>query len=400
MIKRVRVVNYKCLGNVDVELGPVTILIGRSGTGKTTFVESLRFLRDYVAYRGDYALQFYGGWERILSATAQRPVTLSIEITFAVPGTEENYQYALTFQQPPQVTQRTPTPPLFQPALQEEKLALGSRTLFHHRAHKWVIQPRILTQVTPGSLVLGSLSGIPEVTRAHLFLTTGLGWYSFPDNVLLTTDNHPVHDPRLNVPNGHRSDTGLWDNGTNFLQAFSAITSNLRAWVQERDMVAALRQLNRSVAGLAIRVPNRDAIEVSHEIAGAYLPLELSQESEGLRRFLAFLIALYQNPPKETLIFEEPEKGIHPGALAVLADQFKACAAEGRGQILLTTHSPELLNHFEPETLRVVEIENYQTRIGPVAAEQVEAIREHLLHPGELLTVDPARVADLSTTQG
>jgi hypothetical protein len=251
-----------------------------------------------------------------------------------------------------------------------------------------------------GNLMLGSLSGIPEVTPAYLLLSTGLGWYAFPDNVLLTTDQQALHDPRYNVHSELRTDTGLWDNGSNFLQAFAAITRNLRAWAQRREMVAALKRLNRTVADFALRMPKQDVIEVSHEFDSTLLPLQVSQESEGLRRFLAFLIALYQSPPKETLIFEEPEKGIHPGALAVLADQFKACAAEGRGQVLLTTHSPELLDHFEPETLRAVDIDNYQTRIGPVAPEQVEAIREHLLRPGELLTVDPARVAETATTQG
>jgi predicted ATPase len=400
MIKRVRVSNFKCLGNVDVELGPVTIFIGRSGTGKTAFVESLRFLRDYVAFRGDNALQLYDGWGKVISATAASPVTLSFEVMFSVPGTDEDYRYTLTFQQPPEAVQHKRHGIVEAAALQAEKLSLGSQTLFEQRGGKWAVQPRIFQPLHPGNLILGSLSGIPEVTRAHHFLSTGLGWYSFPDNVFLPASSHAPQDPRFQLPSALKAGTGLWDNGANFLQAFNAIMSNLRAWPQQREMVAALKHLNPSVAGLALRMPNQDAIEVSHEFDSTLLPLELAQESEGLRRFLAFLIALYQSPPKETLIFEEPEKGIHPGALAVLADQFKACAAEGRGQVLLTTHSPQLLDHFGPETLRAVDIDNYQTRIGPVAPEQVEAIREHLLRPGELLTVDPARVAETATAQG
>ena len=46
MLKRVHVRNFKSLGDVTVDLEPVTVLIGRSGTGKTNFVEALRFLRD------------------------------------------------------------------------------------------------------------------------------------------------------------------------------------------------------------------------------------------------------------------------------------------------------------------------------------------------------------------
>jgi hypothetical protein len=51
------------------------------------------------------------------------------------------------------------------------------------------------------------------------------------------------------------------------------------------------------------------------------------------------------------------------------------------------------LDYFPPEAVRVVDIEHMETVIGPAVPEQMEALRENLLHPGELLTVDPARLA-------
>ena len=66
---------------------------------------------------------------------------------------------------------------------------------------------------------------------------------------------------------------------------------------------------------------------------------------------------------------------------------------DGRGQVILTTHSPQLLDYFPTESLRVVDIDKMETRIGPVAPEQMESLRERLLQPGELLTVDPARLS-------
>ena len=46
MIHRIRIQNYKSIRDVTVELSPVTVLIGRSGTGKTNFCEAIRLLRD------------------------------------------------------------------------------------------------------------------------------------------------------------------------------------------------------------------------------------------------------------------------------------------------------------------------------------------------------------------
>ena len=60
--------------------------------------------------------------------------------------------------------------------------------------------------------------------------------------------------------------------------------------------------------------------------------------------------------------------------------------------MILTTHSPKLLDDFEAEQIRVVEPDEFKTRIGFVSQEQKAAIQDKLLDPGELLTVDPARL--------
>jgi predicted ATPase len=137
---------------------------------------------------------------------------------------------------------------------------------------------------------------------------------------------------------------------------------------------------------------------VSLKFENRDIVFDLSQESEGFRRFFAHLIALHQVPPKSLVTFEEPEKGLYPGALAALADQIKAFPMKSGGQVILTTHSPLLLDHFEPEQIRVVDMENLQTKIGRVSQPQMEALHEQLETTGELLTVDPAQLASGAAT--
>lgn len=81
---------------------------------------------------------------------------------------------------------------------------------------------------------------------------------------------------------------------------------------------------------------------------------------------------------------------MHPGALAVLADYFNAAVARQKQQIILTTHSPQLLDHFPPDAIRVVKMQDGRTSIRPLATTQREAIQDHLLNAGEILTaVEP-----------
>jgi predicted ATP-dependent endonuclease of OLD family len=372
MIKQVRISNYKSLGDVTVKLDPVTILIGRSGSGKTNFVEALRWLRDFLVLRND---QF--PWNQLISATAARPVDFSFELTFDAPRLAEDFHYGLRFRQ------EDPQRPA---QFREEKLFLGDRVLYHQQFSppqqwRWLQQPAVANPPPAGSVMLGALSGLQEATIAHLILTRGIGCYAFPDNVLTSANQ-----------GSSTSSTGLTDNGGNFLLVFAAINDNLQTWQHVRDMTASLRRLKTSLKSIDLLMPGRSQILVTHSGDGRPLELELSQESEGFRRLLACLIALYQEPSKQTLIFDEPEKGIYPAGLGILAEEFKGYASKGRGQVLLTTHSPEFLDHFPPENIRVVEMHHYNTRIGPVAPEQMEALREHFLETKELLTVDEARL--------
>jgi hypothetical protein len=275
----------------------------------------------------------------------------------------------------------------------EEKLTLDRKVLFHQQNGKWIQPPPLITPPNPSGLMLGAVTGIKEITVAYLVLTVGLGCYAFPDTILLPP-------PAGAQPPGAQPDMGLLDDGRNYMQVFNTFVSNLTALGHWTDIASALRHVNPSVTSIDVRLPDRQAIVVTHEFDQQALILDLSQESEGFRRFLAHLLALYQSPSKQTLIFEDPEKAIHPGALAALADEFKVCADKGRGQVILTTHSPELLNHFEPEQLRVTELHKHRTQIGPIAQDQLESLREHLLAPGELLTVDPARLTTTSVPVG
>ena len=383
MIERIRIQGFKSLVDVTVDLGPLTVLIGRSGTGKTNFVEAIRFLRNYLIHGNKNFIGSRGGWQSIVSIT--RPeVGLRYDVRFRITGIEDAFDCRLVFRSQMHRNRWTGSV-----ALQEERLMLGGRDLFHRSEGKWVHPPPVHNPPEPAHLALGTVSGVREISVAHVALTQGIGCYDFPGTVLQPSSaGVAVHQ------------TGLADDGANALAVFNGIRENLQALPDLEGIMKTLRAVNRSVRGVDVRMPERNTITISHAIDSRLLELNVAQESEGLRRFLAHLIALYQSPRKQTLIFEGPEHGIHPGAFTALADEFKLCPEEGRGQVILTTHSPELLNNFKPEEIRVVEIENHQTRIGPVTEEQVESIREQLLQPGDLLTTVNPRIANPETPAG
>ena len=113
-------------------------------------------------------------------------------------------------------------------------------------------------------------------------------------------------------------------------------------------------------------------------------------------RLFGILLAAYQLPRPKLLVIEEPEQTIYPGALAVLADVFKEV---GRStQVLITTHSPHLVQFFDPSQIRVTVMQDGMTQIRPIHSHQMEAVNEGLLSLEEFMITEGLRPEDTELT--
>ncbi len=83
---------------------------------------------------------------------------------------------------------------------------------------------------------------------------------------------------------------------------------------------------------------------------------EPKEVSDGTMLILAMLVILHQSPPVDLLLIEEPERGVHPfllGQLIGLLRQVSAGELVSRPvQVLMATHSAEVLDHVQPEEVR------------------------------------------------
>jgi predicted ATPase len=85
-------------------------------------------------------------------------------------------------------------------------------------------------------------------------------------------------------------------------------------------------------------------------------PFLVTQLSDGTLRFIALTTALLQPNPPSTILLDEPELGLHPYALTLLAELLKKAATNT--QVIVSTQSASLLDNFEAEDVIVVERED------------------------------------------
>jgi type I restriction enzyme M protein len=117
--------------------------------------------------------------------------------------------------------------------------------------------------------------------------------------------------------------------------------------------------------------------------------LSATEMSDGALRALAIVVAAEQLASGELLIVEEPEVNLHPGAADVVYDVLHR--ASSRGTVLVTTHSPELLDRAKDDEILVCEYVDGVTKVGALSASQRALVQEGLFSVGELMRSEDLR---------
>jgi len=382
MITRVSVKNYKSLADLDVELGPLTVLVGQNGAGKSNFVDVLRFVTESLVSGLERAIIDRGGISAIRRYTSKgRPPHINVSLSFDFDGEQGEFAFELAGIGEGEYEVR------------RESCALGNRG--------YEVRDRLVTSLSTKLVYAISeptifvLSGISERHVALLELGEGpplpitseekrpewkvreflynAGHYTILPN-LLRTPQKP-----LPAVGGLAADA---INLSNVLRKMKRETPE-----QFAELRSSLNNVVPDIADIDIKpVGGYLVVTLTHKQNGQTSTINLAQESDGTLRLLGLLTALYQTPIPPLITIEEPELTVHPGALLALYEVIKE--ASTRSQIVITTHSPDLISACDPSELRVVEKVNGVTRIDPLDQRQIQIINDKLFSTGDLLRIE------------
>ena len=342
-LTRIEVRGFKSLRDLTLDdIGGMTVLIGANGSGKSNVVSFFSLLnwmmsgtmRAYVARKGGAsALLHYG------------------------PKTTPQLETTLSFQT-------------------ENGLNTYRARLAHASPDMLIFLDEAVSYRSPGFasplvLPLGVGHAESRVTRDHEHQTVRhLGRllarcrvFQFHD----TSDESPVRLSRdLNDNRFLRSDAGnlasyLYALGQGFPGHYHRIVETIRqVFPQFQDFDLAPDRLQPNSIRLAWRERGSDYLFGPHQL------------SDGTLRAMALITLLLQpeDDLPDILIVDEPELGLHPFAIGVLASLLRGVAAAGR-QVLVATQSPLLVDHFEPQDIVVVERPDRETTLRRLSAAEL-----------------------------
>jgi predicted ATPase len=396
-LRSLTVENFKAVRRTGpAALTPLTVFIGNNGSGKSSLIEALETYRAIVLDGLDAALGRWGGFEHVSNQRATRRPTVAPkgrQPRARTLGFRLNGRWGVgAFRVRLDAGQDTRTDEI---RIEEERIefpALGRRYVRDRTG-------RCESYRDPGAEVLSHLSttasGVPWPTKprassldreAHFLPGESAAPQDWRDMVrrwqFLALDPEPMGAPtRQRLTGGPPM---LQRDGANLgYYLWSLREANADAF---DDLVGALQSLLPFARGLQPTIRQEIERQVFLEMTEGDFKVPGWLLSTGTLRILALLACLRHPDPPPLLVVEEVENGLDPRALHLLVEEFRAALAAKKTQILVTTHSPYLLDLLDLSHIVVVErVDGEPTFRRPDKAQLAEWSKSFA--PGRLYTM-------------
>ncbi|MCP4660260.1 MAG: AAA family ATPase [bacterium] len=363
MIKRILASNYRSLARgVRLELGPLTALAGPNGSGKSNIVDVLRFVSDCVHLGLEGAVGKRHGIAAVRRWSSGRPFNLSIRLEIESASFSAIYAFTL----------RGAAAAEYHVESEEASInGSGRKHTFKRENNEWRKAPQDLRpRLDSLNLALPLIAGDERFRPLADYLRKIMVYSVFPDI--------------LREPQKYDPSKPMYEHGANWLSILK--DPGAKDW--KNDLVAALGKLTGDVEDIEIRPAGGYLIArfKHHGNGGRGKWFDAAQEADGTLRVAGIITALLQDAALRVIGLEEPELTVHPRALPLVCDYIKEAA--DRSQVILTTHSPDLLDQLDVDQVRVVERHNGATSVAPLDGNQRELVRAHVLTLGEVFRTE------------
>lgn len=316
-LNRIVINGFKSIKDCDLELSNINVLIGANGAGKSNFISGFEMLQSILARE----LSFYTGRKGTASLFYNgKKVTDSILVEVHFDAVI--YSFELEWTEHDSLIFRG------------ESLALAGKELLGEGGHN---ESRALNVLRRSSVD----TNIPKI-----MLNPGWRIYQFHDTSPSSRikSEHNVSNSHIFVNDASNLAAYLYRLKHHFPKEYDGILKAVKLVAPFlRDFMLVPEERNEEL--IVLRWQKTDCDDV----------FNASQLSDGTLRFICLATLLMQPTELQpsTIIIDEPELGLHPFAISILAELVQKAAINK--QIILATQSVELLDHFEPDDVIVVD---------------------------------------------
>jgi predicted ATPase len=328
-LQRLRVTNFKSIREQELRLRPLNVFIGGNGSGKSNLIQVFRFLKEIVGQNLAVYTQTKGGADALLHYGRKRSPGMEIDGEFGDRHTTNRYVVQLA-------------------GTSDDSLTIAKEISSYRENDKdpepveWV--------VTTGA------------RESRLKKMTHVG----PRQIVADLESYRVY--HLNDTSDTALAKGLSDVEDN--RFFRPQAENLAAFLyflQEKRPrhLSLIEDTVRQIAPffgkfqLAPSRLNPSKIRLEWQEQGNDAYFNASSLSDGTLRFICLAVLLLQPEIPPLVLLDEPELGLHPAAITMLANMLSS--ASERTQVIVASQSVTLVNQLTPEDVWTVDREDGQS---------------------------------------
>ncbi|MCB9738737.1 MAG: ATP-binding protein [Deltaproteobacteria bacterium] len=371
--------------SLDLSLSPVTVLIGRNGSGKSNAIEAIELLGQLVRCVPLYEIGELGRGSRHELRGGLIGATRNDAKGFCLEFGDESLKYSV------EIRTRPPKNDLSGPSVWRESLSFGGEEVYDARRRgvgllrlkyrsadgrtKQINQPANSTilmrlQQVAGEQISGHLLEALEALRAK-----------FPDLFVFDPS------PQLMRNYERQKQRHLARNGSNLSSVLHALHTSRDA-VDRQNLQGILEDVRslpeEPIEGFDFVATPGDVMLALRRSDGHTIDARLL--SDGFLRTLAVLTALATAERGDIVVVEELDNGLHPSRAKTLLDAVWR-QAERRGvRLLVTTHNPALLDSLDEEKMRGVVLCHWDEALGASSLTRLTDLPDPwvILRQGEL----------------
>ena len=374
MITQINIKGYRLLDDFEADLNPLTVVIGANAVGKSTLIDCLQLIAECSAVPVNTAMSWHGGAASLLTV-GNRNRDLVWSITFHNPLAQVEQGNFLVYgvilqadglgQMHPKFEILSARDPIqgYSDPLTYLKVTPNQRHIFDTKQGRLIPfdeaqpPPDVVRESDSAKATLKSSLQQPEQQESALLLSQIRFFNEFPvpSRVRILLESMAFY-PGFDVTRSSvlrtraadiKPDTTLSPNGDNLGTVLHEILTryDYRSAAEElRDFLrVAYPAFEEIHCDTTYGTPPQVLVGVREK--GMSRSMDLWELSDGMLRFLCLATALLNPRPSPLVAIDEPELGLHPGLLPIVAGMIKVAAE--RTQVLVTTHSPDLLNCFD-----------------------------------------------------
>ena len=322
-LEQLTVKNFKSIREQTLALGKLNVFIGANGAGKSNLIEVFRFLREIVNQNLTTYTGTKGGADTLLYFGRKNSREMSFSLEFGEGSRSNAYSIELL-------------------GTSDDGFIISNETTFYHERDKY--QKPYDHAVSYSARESGLKSDSHISARQVATDLDSYRVYHFHD----TSDTASVK--------------GLGNVDDNrYLRPQAENLAAFLYWMQQKrlDHFANIQDTVRQIAPffeefqLAPSKLNENKIRLEWKENGSDAYFNASSLSDGTLRFLCLSTLLLQPELPKVVLLDEPELGLHPAAITLLAGLLSSAAT--RTQVIVATQSVTLVNQFEPDSVWAVD---------------------------------------------